>query len=94
MLNVEDEGPGVPGESLQRIFDRYFSDRPAPHGDGEIGTVPESFEGHFGIGLWIVRRNVEALGGTVEAANRADRGFLIRVTLPLSSSGTAALAAD
>jgi two-component system sensor histidine kinase ChvG len=35
-----------------------------------------------GLGLWIVRRNVEALGGRVSAFNRADGGLCVRITLP------------
>lgn len=73
---IEDEGPGVDPRNLERIFDRYFSHRP--------GSEPESNGGsHFGIGLWIVRRNVTALGGHVHAANRPSRGLAVTVTLPL-----------
>ena len=73
-LTVGDTGPGVPPENLDRIFERYFSRRQ------EIkGQAP-----HFGIGLWIARRNVEALGGTVRAENRKPHGLLVRITLPLA----------
>jgi two-component system sensor histidine kinase ChvG len=36
---------------------------------------------HQGLGLWIVKRNVEALGGTVSARNRASAGFEVVVRL-------------
>ena len=36
----------------------------------------------MGIGLWIVRRNVEAIGGYVRAENRQDGGLSIIVSLP------------
>jgi hypothetical protein len=36
---------------LERIFERYHSERPE-------GPGPEGGEGHFGIGLWLVRQNV------------------------------------
>lgn len=75
---VEDDGPGVEPAKLERIFERYVSDRPAD-GPGAAGDGS-----HFGIGLWIVRRNVEALNGTVEAANRPARGLRITVRLPLA----------
>jgi two-component system sensor histidine kinase ChvG len=74
-LLVGDSGPGVPEADLERIFERYFSQRPARK-DGD-GT-------HFGIGLWIARRNVEALGGTIRAENRRPNGLLMRVSLPLA----------
>jgi two-component system sensor histidine kinase ChvG len=73
---VEDEGPGVESSSLDRIFERYFSQRPADSGAAD--PMP-----HYGIGLWIVRRNVEAVGGKVEAMNRAGGGLSMRITLPL-----------
>jgi two-component system sensor histidine kinase ChvG len=75
-LLIGDSGPGVPEENLTRIFDRYFSQR----------TLPCDSEGqdtHFGIGLWIARRNLEALGGTIDAENRRPNGLLVRVRLPL-----------
>lgn len=75
-LLVGDSGPGVPEADLERIFERYFSQRPARK-DGDGGT-------HFGIGLWIARRNVEALGGTIRAENRRPNGLLMRVLLPLA----------
>jgi len=76
VLTVADEGPGVPADRLARIFERYASFRDTRGDPGGPGTA------HFGIGLWVVRRNVEALGGTVEAANRAGGGFCVTVRLP------------
>lgn len=74
---VGDAGPGVPPENLNRIFDRYYSQRP------QQGESPP----HFGIGLWIVRRNLEAMAGTIQAENRRPSGLLVRVTLPLADTG-------
>jgi len=73
---VEDEGPGVPEAMLTRIFDRYYSDRRASPRSGSGGS-------HFGIGLWIVRQNVQALGGEISVRNRSPRGFLVALQLPL-----------
>jgi len=80
VLTVEDEGPGVDPADLERIFDRYFSVRPSKNNHGTMNGEAT----HFGIGLWVVRRNVEALGGTVAAENRAPRGLKVRVSLPLA----------
>ena len=55
-LTVSDQGPGVPPEQLERIFDRYYSERRAD-------MSGEASPSYFGIGLWIARRNVEAMGG-------------------------------
>jgi two-component system sensor histidine kinase ChvG len=73
---VEDEGPGVDPADIERIFERYYSHRPRT---GELAGG----EAHYGIGLWIVRRNVESLGGRVEAENRAQGGLRVRILLPL-----------
>jgi two-component system sensor histidine kinase ChvG len=76
-LIVSDEGPGVPAEQLERIFDRYYSERHAEPATDTAST-------YFGIGLWIVRRNVEAMSGRIEAENRTPHGLAIHVRLPLA----------
>jgi two-component system sensor histidine kinase ChvG len=73
---VEDCGPGIPEASLTKIFDRFYSERP----EGE------AFGGHSGLGLSIVKRIVEAHGGTIAAENRLETegisGARFRVFLP------------
>lgn len=80
-LRIDDQGPGIDPKKIDRIFDRYFSLRPNPELDpSRSGTglvLP-----HAGLGLWIVRRNIEALGGTVSATNRLGGGLSVRVVLP------------
>lgn len=72
---VDDEGPGVDPAVLPNVFERYVSHRP--------DTRPErQGTGHFGLGLWIVKRNVQAMGGMVQAQNRSPRGFRVTVVLP------------
>jgi two-component system, OmpR family, sensor histidine kinase ChvG len=80
-LVIADEGPGVPPDDLSRLFERYYSSRPEEYHTTTNGG--EALE-HFGIGLWVVRRNVEALGGQVGAANRDGGGLAVTVTLPLA----------
>ena len=75
-LTVDDEGPGIEIEKIDRVFERYFSLRP----DDGIGS--DRAVAHSGLGLWIVRRNVEALGGRVSAVNRPAGGLSIRMLLP------------
>ena len=73
-LSVEDEGPGVPIDQLGSIFRRNFSYRPKE----------QESEGaaHSGIGLAVVRRTVELLGGEVGAENLENQGFRVYLTLP------------
>jgi two-component system sensor histidine kinase ChvG len=79
-LYVEDEGPGIDPHKLNFIFDRHFSSRPTPS-VAEKNTDIEP-PAHAGLGLWIVRRHAEALGGAVTAANRYGGGFCVHLTLP------------
>lgn len=84
LCHVDDEGPGAPGEDVERIFERYYTYRPA--------AVPPAaradFEcaGNFGTGLWIARRSIEALGGKVWAERRPVAGMRILISLPLAGS--------
>jgi two-component system sensor histidine kinase ChvG len=59
-LSVEDNGPGIVAENLERVFERFYTDRPAEEGFGH----------NSGLGLSISRQIVEAHGGTIRAANR------------------------
>jgi len=76
-LTLTDQGPGVPADQLERIFDRYHSERRAE-------ATNDATSSYFGIGLWISRRNVEAMGGTIEAKNIEPYGLAIHVRLPLA----------
>jgi two-component system sensor histidine kinase ChvG len=60
VIEIEDEGPGIPEEKLEDIFDRFYSERPR---DEKFGT-------HSGLGLSISRQIIEAHGGTITASNR------------------------
>ena len=76
-LTVSDRGPGVPEEQLERIFERYYSERRPEAADEAAAT-------YFGIGLWIARRNVEAMDGTIAAERRIPQGLRIHIRLPLA----------
>ena len=77
-ITVADRGPGVDPRNIAHIFERYVSYRPAPPGPNGASHASAC---HQGIGLWIVRRNVSGLGGTVEARNRPGAGFEVTVSL-------------
>ncbi len=77
-LTVLDQGPGVGPQSLDRIFEKGFSSRPG------AGKEPGAAHRNFGMGLWIVRRNVEAMNGTVRVENRASGGLIVEIVLPLA----------
>ncbi len=75
-LIVEDEGLGVPVDQLELIFRRNFSSRPVEGRSMQMDTP------HFGIGLAIVRRTVEILGGHIRAENRPEGGLKITIDFP------------
>ncbi len=77
-LSVADEGPGVPPDRLHQIFERYVSSRSGNQSD----ESSEAGNQHFGIGLWLVRRNVEALGGSVHAEANDPQGLRVVVRFP------------
>jgi len=66
VVSVEDDGPGIPAENLESIFERFYSDRPIEGPDGK----GEKFGTHSGLGLSISRQIVEAAEGRVWAENR------------------------
>ncbi len=85
-LSVLDEGPGVPHHELARIFERYVSLGPKHNTGVDSAKLSRGEETghHLGIGLWIVRRNLQAVGGSVRAQNRSGGGLAVIVRLPLA----------
>ena len=80
-LAVIDQGPGVPVDLLPAIFERHVSHRPQTNGAGARASGGP----HFGLGLAIVRRNIELMGGRVAARNRPEGGFEVTISLPLAT---------
>jgi two-component system, OmpR family, sensor histidine kinase ChvG len=81
VLRVEDNGPGIPKGKQEKIFERFYSERP----DGE------AFGTHSGLGLSICRQIVEAHGGKIYAENRQSSdgtviGARFVVILPLRNA--------
>jgi signal transduction histidine kinase len=77
LLNVEDNGPGIPLSSLERIFDTGYTTR-SIETDGYGTWNPE----HHGLGLSITRSIVERAGGRIHAANRDPLGTCFQIELP------------
>jgi two-component system sensor histidine kinase ChvG len=78
---VEDDGPGVPEDNLERIFDRFYTERPVEHGFGK----------NSGLGLAIARQIIASHNGRIWAENRTDVqgkriGARFTVELPLARS--------
>ena len=72
VLEIHDDGPGIPAEHLPRLFERFY--RVDPGRSRERGGT--------GLGLSIVKHLVESMGGTVEVSSAAGVGTTFRVNLP------------
>jgi signal transduction histidine kinase len=70
-LRVIDHGMGIQPEDRERIFQRF-----------ERAVSVRHFGG-FGLGLWITRQVVEAMGGTIDVASEPGQGTIFTVELPL-----------
>ena len=71
IILIKDEGPGFSETSPQKIFKRFYSNR------------PKSFGKHSGLGLNIVKNIVELHEGSISASNRVNkRGAQVEVLLP------------
>jgi signal transduction histidine kinase len=75
-IAVRDHGPGIPAHEQPRIF-REFYRAPEAYRSNVEGT---------GLGLALVKRHVEALGGTVEVASTVGEGALFTIRLPRVSA--------
>ena len=74
-VTVEDEGPGIPPESLESIFQRFYTtERPGDH-----------FGRNSGLGLSIARQIIEGAGGRIYAENCRQGGACLIVELPLAT---------
>jgi two-component system sensor histidine kinase KdpD len=79
---VLDEGPGIPEDALERIFDKFYRAAAADRQQPGTGT---------GLGLPICRGFVEAMGGRIKAMNREGRsGARIVIRFPASLAAPAA----
>lgn len=74
ILIVADRGPGIPADSLARVFDKFY-------------RVPNSRTGGTGLGLSLVKGFVEAQGGRVSVQNRQGGGAAFAIRLPHQNVG-------
>jgi len=72
-VDVSDEGPGIPPDNLETVFERFYTERPK-------GAV---FGTHSGLGLAICRQIVAAHKGQIWASNKEGGGACFTVELPL-----------
>ena len=66
-MTLRDAGPGIAPQDQARVFEKF----------AQVGTGQA--RGGFGLGLWIVRQNATAMGGTVAVESAPGRGATFRV---------------
>jgi signal transduction histidine kinase len=71
-IDIDDEGPGLPPEVLERVFEPFF----------RVEESRNRETGGMGLGLTIARNILRAHGGDVVLLNRAEGGLRARVYLP------------
>jgi two-component system sensor histidine kinase ChvG len=81
LIYVEDNGPGIQAEDIDRIFERFYTDRP----EGE------DFGQNSGLGLSISRQIAEAHGGSLKAENMTNAsgkvvGARFTLSLPVETN--------
>jgi signal transduction histidine kinase len=70
LITVQDSGPGIDAENIERIFDRFFTTKSRG----------------MGIGLSICRSIIEAHGGRLWAEPSVHQGSVLRISLPIAAS--------
>ncbi|MBF0479398.1 MAG: sensor histidine kinase KdpD [Candidatus Omnitrophica bacterium] len=68
-INVIDQGAGIPKDTLNKIFDKFY-------------RGAQTKKGGLGLGLSIAKRFVELNNGAIEASNLSPKGFMMSVALP------------
>lgn len=75
LIEVEDDGIGIPTEELHKIFQRFYRGKKAS------SLVKEG----AGIGLYLTRRILEEQGGIIVAKRKQQNGTVFRITLPIET---------
>jgi signal transduction histidine kinase len=71
-VRIEDDGPGIPPEIRSKLLEPFVTTKPSGEGSG--------------LGLWIVRSTLMALGGSVQVESESGRGAAFIVRLPLAAA--------
>ncbi len=72
-LMITDEGPGIPEEHLQHVFEKFY-------------RLANSKTGGTGLGLYIVKGFVDAHNGTISVFNREKKGCSFNINMPIETS--------
>ncbi len=82
LVCVEDEGPGVPADDLEHIFEPFYRSSGSA-GSAGVASARDRASGGEGLGLAITERVLRAHGGSVRALNRQSGGLRVELRLPV-----------
>ena len=74
-ISIRDFGPGIPKETLQRIFDPYFTTKSGPDASGKGGT---------GLGLAACKEVIEQHHGRIQVNSTVGKGTMFTILLPVA----------
>jgi signal transduction histidine kinase len=72
VISVRDTGVGIPAEDQARVFEAYYRGKNAVHTSGE------------GIGLYLVKENLQQIGGKIELESAPGKGSTFRISIPVN----------
>ncbi len=73
-IDIEDNGPGVPEDQVEKIFNPFY----------RVDRSREKKTGGYGLGLSIAQQAINLHNGNIQALNRKQGGLLIRISLPFA----------
>jgi signal transduction histidine kinase len=76
ILNVIDQGCGIPNEDYSKIFEKYY----------QVNHSPNKNTFGMGLGLYIATLIVEAHGGTITVESKLNTGSKFTITVPVNKS--------
>lgn len=76
-IGVQDDGPGIPDEEKEKIFDRFYRAASMP-------CAAKDEKGHHGLGLAVAKEIISAHKGTLTVTDAEDGGAVFLAALPLS----------
>jgi signal transduction histidine kinase len=75
-LNIDDNGPGIPVDQLEKVFDPFY----------RLEQSRSLETGGYGLGLSIARTIIQSHGGDIQLVNRNGAGLRAVVTIPLDET--------
>src|SRR3990167_1467306 len=76
VIEIEDHGPGIPGDRLKNIFNPFY----------RVDKSREKKTGGYGLGLAIAKQAIHLHNGEIEVVNQKTGGLKVRITIPLAEN--------